>query len=159
MGTVPKTREKTEPMNNNKTLRILVLCTGNSCRSQIAEGFFRYYGGSGVEVFSAGVEPKGVNPRAVQVMREVGIDISTHSSDYLSKYLSQTFDYIVTVCDKAAANCPVFPGGGTKMHWPFEDPADATGTEEQVLSVFRRIRDEIGTKVKNWLRTTREQAR
>ena len=146
-------------MNKHKPLGILVLCTGNSCRSQIAEGFFRHYGEPGVEVFSAGLEPKGVNPRAVQVMREVGIDISAHSSDHLSKYLGQKFDYVITVCDKAAANCPVFPGAGTKLHWPFEDPADATGNEEQVLASFRRIRDEIGTKVKNWLETSGELVR
>ncbi len=158
-GTVLKTREKIEPMNDNKTLRILVLCTGNSCRSQIAEGYFRHYGGDRVEVFSAGLEPKGVNPRAIQVMKEVGIDISQHASDHLSKYMGQSFDYVITVCDNAAANCPVFPGAGTKLHWPFEDPADATGTEEQVLAVFRQIRDEIGAKVKNWLRTTQELAR
>jgi len=110
-------------------------------------------------VFSAGLEPKGVNPRAVQVMGEVGIDMSTHSSDHLSKYLGQKFDYVITVCDKAAANCPVFPGAGTRLHWPFEDPADATGNEEQVLASFRRIRDEIGTKVKNWLETSGELVR
>ncbi len=136
-----------------KSLRILVLCTGNSCRSQIAEGFFRHYGGSQVEIFSAGLEPKGVNPRAIQVMKEVGVDISRHTSDHLSKYLGQSFDYVITVCDNAAANCPVFPGAGAKMHWPFEDPAEAVGTEEQILSVFRRIRDDIGIKVKNWLET------
>jgi len=138
-------------MTQSSRIRILVLCTGNSCRSQIAEGFFRRFGESSVEVFSAGLEPKGVNPRAIQVMKEVGIDISNHTSDHLSKYIEQTFDYVITVCDNAAANCPVFPGAGTKLHWPFEDPADATGTEEQVLTVFRRIRDEIGTKVRNWL--------
>jgi arsenate reductase len=141
-------------MNQRQKLRILVLCTGNSCRSQIAEGYFRHYGGDWVEVFSAGLEPKGVNPRAIQVMNEVGIDISKHTSDHLSKYIGQSFDYVITVCDNAAANCPVFPGAGTKLHWPFEDPADATGMEEQVLAVFRRIRDEIGTKIKNWLMTS-----
>ena len=138
-------------MTQSQKLRVLVLCTGNSCRSQIAEGYFRHYGGHRVDAFSAGLEPKGVNPRAIQVMKEVGIDISKHSSDHLSKYIGQSFDYVITVCDNAAANCPVFPGAGSKLHWPFEDPADATGTEEQVLAVFRRIRDEIGTKVRNWL--------
>ena len=138
-------------MTQSQKLRVLVLCTGNSCRSQIAEGYFRHYGGHRVDAFSAGLEPKGVNPRAIQVMKEVGIDISRHSSDHLSKYIGQSFDYVITVCDNAAANCPVFPGAGSKLHWPFEDPADATGTEEQVLAVFRRIRDEIGTKVRNWL--------
>jgi len=112
-----------------------------------------------VEVYSAGLEPKGVSPRAIQVMKEVGVDISKHSSDHLSKYIGQSFDYVITVCDNAAANCPVFPGAGTKLHWPFEDPADATGTEEQVLAVFRRIRDDIGTKVRNWLEASSLMAR
>lgn len=132
-------------------LRIVVLCTGNSCRSQMAEGFFREYGGSQVEVVSAGLEPKGLNPRAVQVMKEIGIDISRHTSDHLSKYIDQRFDLVMTVCDSAARNCPTFPGAGTKLHWPFEDPAEAAGSEEQVLAIFRRVRDEIGLKVKEWL--------
>jgi arsenate reductase len=138
-------------MNQFPKLRILVLCTGNSCRSQITEGYFRHYGGDRVEVYSAGLEPKGVSPRAIQVMKEVGVDISKHTSDHLSKYIGQSFEYVITVCDNAATNCPVFPGAGRKLHWPFEDPADATGTEDQVLAVFRRIRDEISTKVRNWL--------
>ncbi len=142
-----------------KLLRILVLCTGNSCRSQIAEGFFRHYGRDQVEVFSAGLEPKGVNPRAIQVMKEVGVDISRHTSEYLSKYIGQSFDYIITVCDNAAANCPVFPGAGTKLHWPFDDPAEAVGWEEEILTVFRRVRDEIGTTVKYWLENDSELAR
>lgn len=146
-------------MSKHKPLRILVLCTGNSCRSQIAEGFFRHYGGERVQVASAGLVPKGVNPRAIQVMKEVGIDLVQHTSDHLSKYIGQSFDYVITVCDNAAANCPVFPGAGTKLHWPFEDPADTTGTEEQVIASFRRIRDEIGIKVKNWLETSGELVR
>lgn len=125
----------------------------------MAEGFFRQYGGKRVKVSSAGLEPKGVNPRAIQVMREVGIDISNHTSDHLSEYLGQTFDYVITVCDNAAANCPVFPGTGNKLHWPFEDPAESKGTEEEVLAVFRRIRDEIGSKVKDWLESSGIMAR
>lgn len=142
-------------MGKNR-LQILVLCTSNSCRSQIAEGFFRHYGGDRVEVFSAGLEPKGVNPRAIQVMKEIGIDISGHTSDHLSKYAGQSFDYVITVCDNAAKNCPVFPGQGTKLHWSFADPAEATGTDEQVLAVFRLIRDEIGSKIKTWISHLRE---
>ena len=138
-------------MNNSKKLRILVLCTGNSCRSQMAEGFFRHYGGDGVEVFSAGLEPKGVNPRAIEVMKEVCIDISHHTSDHLRKYTGQQFDYVITVCDNAARNCPIFPGAGTRLHWPFADPAEAIGDDEQVLAVFRSVRDEIGAKIKSWL--------
>ena len=132
-------------------IRILVLCTANSCRSQMAEGFFRHYGAGRVNVFSAGLEPNGVNSRAVQTMREVGIDISGHTSDHLSKYMQQSFDYVITVCDNAAKNCPVFSGQGTRLHWPFDDPAEATGTDEQVLAVFRRVRDEIGAKIEAWL--------
>jgi len=132
-------------------LQILVLCTGNSCRSQMAEGFFRHYGNNSLEVSSAGLEPKGLNPKAVQVMKEIGIDISRHTSDHLSKYAGQSFDYVITVCDNAAKNCPVFPGQGKKLHWPFDDPAEAIGTDEQVLAVFRLVRDEIGSKIKIWL--------
>lgn len=134
-----------------KKIRILVLCTGNSCRSQMAEGFFRHYGGDQVKVYSAGLEPKGVNPRAIEVMREIGIDISGHTSDHLSKYLQQPFDYVITVCDNAAANCPVFPGAGAKLHWPFDDPAQATGSESEIMACFRNIRDQISDKVRSWL--------
>ena len=132
-------------------IRILVLCTGNSCRSQMAEGFFRHYGKGRIDAYSAGLAPKRVHPMAIAVMHEVGIDISTNTSKHLSEYLDQQFDYVITVCDNAASNCPVFPGAGTKLHWPFDDPADATGTEEQVLATFRRVRDEIGIRTKNWL--------
>lgn len=131
--------------------KILVLCTGNSCRSQMAEGYIRKYGGEQVVVHSAGLEPHGLNPRAVRVMREVGIDISGHSSDHLNEYLDETFDYVITVCDNAARNCPVFPGDGARQHWPFEDPAGASGTEEEILGVFRRVRDEIGERIRVWL--------
>ncbi len=134
-----------------KKTRILVLCTGNSCRSQMAEGFFRCYGGDAVEVFSAGLEPKGVNPRAITVMNELGIDISRHSSDHISKYINESFDYVITVCDNAAERCPVFPGAGTKLHWPFEDPAEASGSEEEIKAVFREVRDKMGEKIKRWL--------
>ncbi|MBP7698835.1 MAG: arsenate reductase ArsC [candidate division Zixibacteria bacterium] len=132
-------------------MRILVLCTGNSCRSQIAEGLFRHYGGGQVGVYSAGLEPKGVNPRAVQVMREIGIDIAGHTSDHLSQYLERSFDFVITVCDNAATNCPVFPGAATKLHWPFADPANATGSEEEITASFRSVRDHIELTVKRWL--------
>mgnify|MGYP001039409995 FL=1 len=135
----------------NGRIRILVLCTGNSCRSQMAEGFFRHYGGAEVEVCSAGTEPKGVNPRAIRVMAEIGIDISTHTSNHVQEYIGQSFDYAITVCGNAARNCPRFSGEGTRLHWPFDDPADAHGTEEYVLGEFRRVRDEIARQVKTWL--------
>jgi arsenate reductase (thioredoxin) len=138
-------------MTDNQKIRILVLCTGNSCRSQMAEGLFRQYGQGRIEVCSAGLEPKGVNPRAIRVMREIGIDISGHQSRHLREFLSEQFDYVITVCDNAAQNCPRFPGEGVKLHWPFDDPAEATGTEEAILDEFRRVRNEIGAKVKEWL--------
>ncbi len=136
----------------SRKIRILVLCTGNSCRSQIAEGLFRHSGGDQIDVYSAGLEPKGVNPRAIQVMREIGIDISKHRSKHLSQYLGQSFDYVITVCDNAAANCPVFPGEGSKLHWPFADPAEATGSEDQIMNSFRKVRDEIALRVRAWLK-------
>lgn len=132
-------------------LRVLILCTGNSCRSQMAEGLFRHFGEGTIESFSAGLEPKGVNPRAIVVMNELGIDISTHTSDHLEKYLADTFDFVITVCDNANEKCPVFPGAGKRLHWPFDDPADASGTEEEILGEFRRVRDEIAAKVRAWL--------
>lgn len=134
-------------------VRILVLCTGNSCRSQMAEGLFRHFGGGKVEVISAGLNPKGVHPTAVRVMAEIGIDISGHTSNNLNEYLGQHFDYLITVCDNAAANCPVFPGEGRRLHWPFDDPAAAIGTDEQVLAEFRRVRDQIALAVRKFLPT------
>ena len=123
----------------------------------MAEGFFRKHLAdagdqvSAASVKSAGLEPHGVHPKAIQVMREVGIDISGQTSNHLSEYLSEDFDYVITVCDNAAANCPVFPGDTVRLHWPFDDPAAVTGDEDVVLSEFRRIRDDIGAAVKRWL--------
>jgi len=123
----------------------------------MAEGFFRKYltdAGDNISaacVKSAGLEPHGVHPKAIQVMREIGIDISSQTSNHLSEYLAEDFDYVITVCDNAAANCPVFPGDANRLHWPFDDPAAITGDEDVVLLEFRRIRDEIGAAVKRWL--------
>ncbi|MCA2004416.1 MAG: arsenate reductase ArsC [Ignavibacterium sp.] len=124
--------------------RILILCTGNSCRSQMAEGFLKSFD-ENLEVYSAGTKPADkVNPRAIQVMREVGVDISNGVPEDVSKYINQSFDYVITVCDNAKETCPVFIGKvGKQLHIGFEDPADATGTEEEILSVFRKVRDEI----------------
>ena len=132
-------------------LNILVLCTGNSCRSQKAEGFLRHHLGKNHTVASAGLEPKGLNPFAVRVMGEIGIDISTHTSKHLREFLDREFDYVITVCDNAAARCPAFPGLARRLHWPFDDPAEATGTEDEVLAEFRRIRDEIEVKITEWV--------
>ena len=109
----------------------------------MAEGFLRHYGGDRVEVLSAGLEPKGVHPLAIKVMAEVGIDISKQTSNHVSEYTGQSFDYVITVCDNAAERCPTFPGNTTRLHWSFEDPASAAGTEEEVLKVFRRVRGGI----------------
>ena len=123
--------------------RILVLCTGNSCRSQMAEGWLRHFAGPRAEVVSAGVETHGVNPRAVQVMREAGVDISGHTSDSVDQYRGQPFDVVLTVCDSARERCPYFPADAERLHHSFPDPAGATGSEEEILDAFRAARDAI----------------
>ena len=120
--------------------KILVLCTGNSCRSQLAEGYLRHFAGDSAEIYSAGIETHGVNPRAVQVMLEDGIDISAHSSNHVDEYASIEFDYVITVCDNAKENCPYFPGKAERFHYNFPDPAKATGTEEEIMHSFREVR-------------------
>lgn len=130
-------------------MKILVLCTGNSCRSQMAEGILKEKLPDAT-VYSAGLNPQGVNPKAVIVMNEIGIDLSQNSSNNLTEYLDIDFDYIITVCDNAKEQCPNFPGDALKLHFSFEDPADATGTEEEILVEFRRIRDLIKDKFENW---------
>ena len=123
--------------------KILVLCTGNSCRSQLAEGYLRYYAGDKAEVYSAGVETHGVNPRAITTMKEDGLDISGHTSNNISEYLGVDFDYVITVCDNAKERCPYFPTKAQKLHYNFPDPAKATGTEDQITKAFRDVRDMI----------------
>ena len=132
--------------------RILVLCTGNSARSQIGEGLFRTEGGEGWTVFSAGTRPGFVRPEAVAVMREIGIDISGHRSKSVHEFAGQVFDYVVTVCDNARDNCPVFPAGTERIHWSFEDPAAVEGTGDERLAAFRRIRDQIHERVRWFFR-------
>ena len=123
--------------------KILVLCTGNSCRSQIAEGCLRHFAGDKAQIYSAGIETHGVNPKAIQVMAEDGIDISGHTSNNVNEYLDIPFDYLITVCDNANENCPYLPGNFKRFHYNFPDPAKATGTPEQVMDEFRRVRDMI----------------
>ena len=123
--------------------RILVLCTGNSCRSQIAEGYLRKFAGDKATVFSAGVETHGVNPRAIQIMKEDGIDISHHTSNNINEYRDMDFDFVITVCDNAKERCPFFPSNAKKFHHNFPDPAKATGTEEHIMQKFREVRDII----------------
>lgn len=123
--------------------KILVLCTGNSCRSQIAEGYLRYFAGAKAEVYSAGIETHGVNPKAIAIMKEDGINISAHTSNNVNEYLNIDFDYVITVCDNAKESCPYFPTKATKFHYNFPDPAKASGTEQQVQQQFRTVRDMI----------------
>lgn len=128
--------------------RILVLCTGNSARSQMAEGLLREALGARFEIHSAGSKPSRVRPEAVAVMKELGIDISGHRSKHLDEYLGTEFRYVITVCDHAAETCPVFPGIAERIHWSFEDPAAVEGDEETRLAAFRRIRDQIAERVR-----------
>jgi len=123
--------------------KILVLCTGNSCRSQIAEGFLKKFTKGTAEVFSAGVETHGVNPRAIAAMAEDGIDISSHSSNNINEYLDIEFDYVITVCDHARERCPVFPTTAKTFHHNFPDPAKASGDEAEIENAFRAVREEI----------------
>lgn len=123
--------------------KVLVLCTGNSCRSQMAEGYLRYFAGNKAQVYSAGVETHGVNPLAVAVMKEDGVDISTHTSNNINEYRNIDFDYIITVCDNARERCPFFPSNAQKLHHNFPNPAKATGTEEEIKEAFRSVRDQI----------------
>ena len=132
--------------------KILVLCTGNSARSQMGEGLFRAEGGAGFEIFSAGTKPGSVRPEAIAVMREIGIDIAGQRSKSVEEFAGQAMDYVVTVCDHARDSCPVFPAGTERIHWSFEDPAAVKGSEEARLAAFRRIRDQIRERVKGFFR-------
>ena len=123
--------------------KVLVLCTGNSCRSQIAEGYLRYFAGDKAEIYSAGVETHGVNPKAIATMAEDGIDISKHTSNNIAEYSDVSFDYVITVCDNAKERCPFFPGTAQKFHENFPDPAKATGSEAEVMQQFREVRQVI----------------
>lgn len=125
--------------------KILVLCTGNSCRSQIAEGYLRHFAGGKAQVYSAGVETHGVNPRAIATMQEDGIDISHQTSNNVNEYAGINFDYVITVCDHAKERCPYFPSHAKKLHCNFPDPARAAGTETEVAEAFRKVRDQIKT--------------
>ena len=131
--------------------KVLILCTGNSCRSQMAEGILRHLAGDRFEVVSAGTTPSRVHPLAIKVMAEIGIDISRHRSKAVREFLGQEFDYVITVCDSAKQSCPVFPGKAVKIHWSFEDPAGAEGSEEECLKLFHRVRDEIRRKIESFL--------
>lgn len=133
--------------------KILVLCTGNSCRSQIAHGYLQQFAGSKALVYSAGVETHGVNPRAIATMAEDGIDISRHTSNNVLEYTDIDFDYVITVCDNAKERCPVFPGTAKQFHYNFPDPAKATGTDAEISAEFRRVREMIKTYCRDFVQT------
>ncbi|MFZ1701004.1 MAG: arsenate reductase ArsC [Pyrinomonadaceae bacterium] len=130
---------------------VLILCTGNSARSQMAEGLLRHMAGDRFDVESAGTIKSFVRPKAIATMAEIGIDISGHRSKCLDEFLERQFDFVITVCDNAAENCPVFPGRAERIHWSFDDPAEAAGSEENQLSTFRRVRDEISEKLRRFV--------
>ncbi|MTI95502.1 MAG: arsenate reductase (thioredoxin) [Firmicutes bacterium] len=130
--------------------KIMFLCTGNSCRSQMAEGLARELGGDQVEVYSAGLEAHGLNPRAVKVLKEIGVDISDNTSDLIDPKLLAEMDYAITLCGDAEERCPLTPPTVTKLHWPFPDPAKAEGSEEEIMEQFRSVRDAIAARIREF---------
>ena len=141
-------------MDERRRPRVLFLCTHNSARSQMAEGLLRHLGGDRFEAFSAGTEATRVRPLAMRAMAELGIDIAGQESKTLGRYLSEPFDEVITVCDQANEACPVFPGARSRRHWSFEDPSTATGTEEEQLATYRRVRDAIRARIEGDLLAT-----
>jgi arsenate reductase (thioredoxin) len=130
--------------------KVLILCTGNSARSQMAEGLLRRLAGDRFEVVSAGTKPDHVKPEAIAVMKEIGIDLSGHTSKHVDRFAGESFDYVLTVCDNAKESCPIFPGHGNRIHKSFEDPAAFEGPEQERLAMFRRVRDEIWDYVRTF---------
>ena len=130
---------------------VLFLCTGNSARSQMAEGLLRHIGGDRFEVASAGVSPTKVRPEAIEVMREIGVDISQQRSKGVDDFIGREFDHVITVCDNANEQCPVFPGRTNRIHWSFDDPAAVEGDDDTTLAVFRRVRDEILHQIESFV--------
>lgn len=132
--------------------RVLILCTGNSARSQMAEGLLRAKAGDRFSVVSAGTRPGIVRPEAILALDEIGIDIRNHRSKHLDEFAGQHFHYVITVCDNAQEACPVYPSGTEMVHWSFEDPAAVAGTADERLAAFRKIRDQISMRIENWLK-------
>jgi arsenate reductase (thioredoxin) len=137
----------------NQKQRVLILCTGNSARSQMAEGLLRHMAGDRFEVESAGTIATFVRPQAIAIMSEIGIDISEHRSKSLDEFLDTPFDYVITVCDNANETCPIFPGPAKRIHWSFDDPAAMQGSDEQVMDGFRRVRNEIRSKLTEFVKS------
>ena len=133
--------------------RVLILCTANSARSQMAHGLLNDLASDQFDVFGAGTKPSQVNPFAIEAMQQVGIDISHHTSDGIDLYINQSFDYVITVCDKAAETCPIFPGPAHRLHWGFPDPAAVTGSHDDILASFAHVRDGLKQKLVDWLAT------
>jgi arsenate reductase len=150
-----RARRSLEESMSAAPIRVLFVCTGNSARSQIAEALLRDFGGADFETFSAGTEPKGVNPFAVRVLDEIGIDWSGASSKSVMDFVGQPFDYVITVCDRARQTCPVFPGEHNSLHWGLDDPAEVEGTDEQKLEAFRRTRTEVATRLRPFIELAR----
>jgi arsenate reductase (thioredoxin) len=144
-------------MTDRDPIRVLFVCTGNSARSIMAEALLRQHGGDAFEVHSAGTEPRGINPLTLRVLADAGIDASWARSKSVDEYLGQTFDYVVTVCDQARQSCPVFPGVHESLHWGYEDPAEAEGTDDERLAVFRKVFIQIGERVRQFATVTRRQ--
>jgi len=140
-------------------IRVLILCTGNSARSQMAEGLLRHDGGDAFAVESAGLEPSFVRSEAIKAMHEIGVDISGQHSKSLDKFIGQPFEYVITVCDNANKNCPIFPGAKQRIHWSVEDPAAAVGTEETRLKAFRAARDDLRARLGKFIEVAKENSR
>jgi len=138
-------------MANPRKERVLILCTGNSARSPMAEGLLGHMAGDRFEVLSAGTRPSRVRPEAIAVMGELGIDISGHRSKSVEEFVGQEFDYVITVCDSAKESCPIFPGKAERIHWSLEDPAAVSGSDQERLAAFRRIRDELAERMKKFI--------
>lgn len=130
---------------------VLVLCTGNSCRSQIAEGYLRYFAFDKANSYSAGIQTHGVNPKAIEIMKKDGIDISKHTTNNINEYLDIDFDFVITVCDKAKQSCPYFPTKAVKLHYNFPDPGKAEGTDQEIMEQFREVREMIRKYIKNFV--------
>ena len=140
-------------------IRVLILCTGNSARSQMAEGLLRHDGGESFVVESAGIEPSFVRPEAIEAMREIGLDISGHRSKSIDEFARQPFDYVITVCDNAKQNCPIFPAATSRIHWRIEDPAAVDGAEQTRLAAFRAARDDLRERLLKFIESAREGPR
>ena len=146
-------------MSSKRSKRVLILCTGNSARSQMAEGLLRHDGGDGFAVESAGLAPSFVRPEAIEAMREIGIDISGQHSKSLDRFIGQPFDYVITVCDNANQNCPIFSGAKRRIHWSVEDPASVGGTDETRLKAFRAARDDLRERLSKFIESAKENTR